>query len=61
MRAFFVIVLVFLSAHNTVSTEYQNNDSTRSQNNYSITKIWNKNLNKIKNREKRIFFVKSNR
>ncbi len=52
MRAFLVSALVLLSAHNTVSTEYQNNNM--------ISKLTNKNLNKIKNRKKSIFFIKSN-
>ncbi len=60
MRAFFVSALVLLSAHNTVSTEYQYNVSSAYQNNYMIFKFTNKNLNNIKNRKKSIFYIKSN-
>lgn len=52
MRAFFVSALVLLSAHNTISSNFQNH--------CTISKISNKNLIKIKNREKSISFVKVN-
>ena len=61
MRAFFVFALVLLSAHNSISPEYQNNSKNTSERKHTISKTLNKNLNKFVIKEKRIFFAKSDR